>query len=75
MKASIRIDVSDLPDEKSEETSGDDSSQMKRRFWYVSPAQLPSIHDRRVYPVYTGRWLELSLVVLIQEIDQVGGGL
>jgi hypothetical protein len=59
MKASIRIDVSDLPDEESKKTSEDDSSQMKRRFWYGSPAQLPSIHDRRVYPVYTGRWLEL----------------
>ena len=75
MKASIRIDVSDLPDEESKKTSEDDSSQMKRRFGYGSPAQLPSIHDRRVYPAYTGRWLELSLVVLIQEIDQVGGGL
>ena len=52
MKASIRIDINDLPDEESKKTSEDDSSQMKRRFGYGSPAQLLPIHNKSVPSLY-----------------------
>ena len=52
MKVSIRIDVSDLPDEESKKIGWDNSSQIKRRVGYGSPAQLLPIHNKSVPSLY-----------------------
>ena len=52
MEVSIRIDINDLTKEEGEKTNGDDSSQIKSRFGYGSPAQLLPIHNKSVPSLY-----------------------